>query len=96
MVVIERLTAAQIQLRSPPSIAGVAAWNQFPKTDLSARSALARLAPEKNSFPWPRICSNRHHLLLPSPSASHTPVHPPSTPVDRLPNATQRRHRKPI
>jgi hypothetical protein len=25
MVVIERLTAAQIQLRSPPSIAGVAA-----------------------------------------------------------------------
>jgi hypothetical protein len=25
MVVIERLTAAQIQLRSPPSLAGVAA-----------------------------------------------------------------------
>jgi hypothetical protein len=35
-------------------------------------------------------------LLLPSPSASHTPLYPPSTPVHRLPYATHRRYRKPI
>src|SRR6266436_722779 len=61
----------------------------FPKPQtpirLSARSALVRLAPEKSSCPSPRICSNRHHLLLPSPSPRHTPLHPPSTPVHRLP-----------
>src|SRR5580700_11916725 len=34
-------------------------------------------------------------LLLPSPSASHTPLRPPSTPVHRLPYATHRRYRKP-
>jgi hypothetical protein len=72
----------------------------FPKPQtsirLSARSALVRLAAEKSSCPCPKICSNRHHLLLLSPSASHTPLHPPSTPVHRLPYATHRRYTKPI
>jgi hypothetical protein len=47
---------------------------------------------KKSSLPRPRISSNRNHLLLPSPSPSHTALPPPSTPVHRLPHATHRRY----
>jgi hypothetical protein len=59
----------------------------------SARSALVRLAAEKRSYPYPRISSNCHHLLLPSPVSNpycssptkHTGPSPtschPSTPL---------------
>jgi hypothetical protein len=58
----------------------------------SARSALVRLAAEKSSSPCPKICSNRHHLPLPSSSQSHTALLPPSTPLHRPPHATHRRY----
>src|SRR5580704_1842046 len=54
------------------------------------------LPPRKALVPGPKIYSNRNHLLLPSPSPSHTALLPSSTPLHRLPHATYRRYRKPI
>jgi hypothetical protein len=65
MVVVERLTAAQIQLRSPPLVTAAARNNPFHRQNSACFAALRRSSPYRRTklfFRLPRCLPSRHFL----------------------------------